>query len=62
MTDALLCLVGHVLADHGTNIRDACEAAIYLAAARTSDPKAAVKAVNSARFRMGSELVPHIGE
>ena len=62
MSDALLCLVGHVLADHGTNIRDACEAAIYLAAARTGDPEAAIAAVNSARFRMGAELVPQIGE
>ena len=62
MSDALLCLVGYVLADHGTNVRDACEAAIYLAAARTSDPQAAVKAVNSARSRMGAELVPQIGE
>lgn len=62
MTDALLCLAGHVLADHGTNIRDACEAAIYFAAARTGDPKAAIAAVNSARFRMGAELVPQIGE
>lgn len=62
MTDALLYLVGLTLADHGTNIRDACEAAIYLAAARTADPKAAIAAVNSARFRMGAELVPQIGE
>lgn len=62
MTDALLCSVGMILADHGTNIRDACEAAIYLAAARTSDPKAAIAAVNGARFRMGAELVTQIGE
>ena len=62
MTDAILYMVGITLADHGTNIRDACEAAIYLAAARTGDPEAAIAAVNSARFRMGAELVPQIGE
>ena len=61
MTEALLYLVGLTLADHGTNIRDACEAAIYLAAARTSDPRAAIVAVNSARFRLGAEPVPQIG-
>ena len=62
MDEALIYLVGKCLAGHGTCIRDACEAAIYLAAARTSDPKAAIAAVNSARFRMGAELVPQIGE
>ena len=62
MTDALLYLVGVTLADHGTCIRDACEAAVYLAAARTGDPRAAIEAVNSARFRMGADPVPHIGE
>jgi hypothetical protein len=34
----------------------------HLAAARTSDPRAAIEAVNSARFRMGAELVQQIGE
>lgn len=62
MTDAILFMVGVTLADHGTNIRDACEAAVYLAAARTGDPRAAIEAVNSARFRMGAELVQQIGE
>lgn len=62
MTDALLYLVGVTLADHGTNVRDACEAAIYLAAARTTDPKAAIEAVNGARIRMGADLVQQIGE
>ncbi len=62
MTDAILFMVGVTLADHGTNIRDACEAAIYLAAARTSDPQAAIAAVNSARFRMGADPVPQVGE
>lgn len=62
MNDAILYMVGVTLADHGTNIRDACEAAVYLAAARTGDPRAAIEAVNSARFRMGAELVQQIGE
>ena len=62
MTDAILYRVGVTLADHGTCIRDACEAAVYLAAARTGDPQAAIEAVNSARFRMGAELVQQIGE
>lgn len=62
MSDSLLCMVGLTLADHGTNIRDACEAAVYLAAARTADPKAAIAAVNSARCAMGAETVPQIGE
>ena len=62
MTDAILYMVGVTLADHGTNIRDACEAAVYLAAARTGDPRAAIEAVNSARFRMGAELVQQTGE
>lgn len=62
MTDALLYMVGVTLADHGTCIRDACEAAIYLAAARTSDPQAAIAAVNSARRAMGAELVQQVGE
>ena len=62
MTDALLYMVGVTLADHGTNVRDACEAAVYLAAARTSDPRAAIEAVNSARFRLGAEPVPQVWE
>lgn len=62
MNDSLLYMVGKTLAGHGTNIRDACEAAICLAAARTADPKAAIAAVNSARLRLGAELVPQIGE
>lgn len=62
MEEALLYVVGTILADHGTCIRDACDAAVYLAAGRTDDPRAAISAVNSARFRMGAELVQQIGE
>lgn len=62
MTDAILFMVGVTLADHGTCIRDACEAAVYLAAARTEDPRKAVEVVNSARRAMGAEMVQQIGE
>lgn len=60
MEEALLYVVGTILADHGTCIRDACDMAVYLAAARTDDPGAAIAAVNSARFRMGGDLVPQV--
>lgn len=60
MDEALLYVVGMILADHGTCIRDACDAAVYLAAGRTDDPRAAISAVNSARSRMGGDLVPQV--
>ena len=62
MTDAILYMVGQTLASHGTCIRDACEAAVYLAAARTEDPRKAVEVVNIARSCMGADAVPQIGE